>query len=384
MHLCVSQIENNATPYRFEMTGISIYSFEEALYHGLHHFRQSMGDVFGEPFLKWLESIGLHKILEQMKVIAIMENASMAYLKFLSLTGYLPQNAVANLKKELDDWQNRNEWERYKEQGDFWLQQKNGEKAFEFYTLALKHHENAALLNNAGLALLHMGNAALSAEFFGKSADMEADNKQLRFNHIEALIAAELFEDARRNLAQIDPSHPEALYLMGRISYAQRNYFEGIKLFTLALQAAYDPDYIYALSDCYMRTRQFEKGIAILQTIDEGDQDLAYYQKMANTQADSGNVPAAIKTIEKAMMTDRSNVKLWIALAEYYRKDYNLVRALGAISKALQLEPQNPHAILEQARVKKADGRIKDYQNSLAKILEMLKEEYRATDQGGA
>jgi len=46
----------------------------------------------------------------------------------------------------------------------------------------------------------------------------------------------------------------------------------------------------------------------------------------------------------------------------------------------LTLSPKDPNAILEQARIKKAEGRSKDYQNNLKRILDMFKEEYR---QGG-
>jgi len=77
-------------------------------------------------------------------------------------------------------------------------------------------------------------------------------------------------------------------------------------------------------------------------------------------------------------MSNRQEPKLWTILASYYRRDYNFSRAAGAVSRALALAPKDANAILEQARIKKADGRIKDYQNNLRQILETLKSDYRA------
>jgi len=376
LHLCASQTENKI-PYTFEMTGIRVFTLEEALYHCLHHWRQSMEDVFGAPFLGWLREIGLYYHAEQISGFSAIENSSMAYLSFLSMTDFLPRQAIAALQKELAVWGQRHVWEKYKEQGDFWLAQKNGERAFVFYEKALKNEQNAPLFNNAALALLLSGEAKRAADFFGMAADLEIHNQQLRFNHIEALISAGLFDEAKYHLEKMEQSDPEVLYFLGHISYAQKNYFEGIRLFGQASQMTYDPDYIYALSDCYMKTRQFSKAIDILGSIRESDQNLEFFQKLASHQAEGGNVPAAIKTTEKALLQERANPQLWIDLAGYYRKDYNHVRAAGAVLRALALSPQSPEGILEQARIKKAEGRTKEYQSNLGQILDMFKEKYR-------
>jgi len=378
LYLCVSQIENN-TPYRFGMTGIKVYTFEEALYHYLHHWRQSMEDFLCAPFVEWVEEIGLHNIAIKMRGLEAMENFSMAYLSFLSMTDYLPKEALKALQKELTAWEKRQAWEKFKEQGDFWLTRGDGERAFSFYDKALEYNENVILLNNAGLALLYMGDNALAAGYFEKAVELDGDNIQLQFNHIEALILAELYDDALEIIGQIEQKHSELLYFKGEISYNQKNYFEAIKHFSEAVEVAYDVNYIYRLSDCYMKTRQFEKALETLEMVAEAERGLEFSKKLAGHQALSGNLPAAIKSIEKALMVDRSVAELWIVLAEYYRMDYNLIRAQGAISKALSLSPENPNAMLEQARIRKAEGRTKDYQSILRRILDKFKDTYRTS-----
>ena len=120
LYLCASQ-EENRIAYEFHTTGIKVYSLEEALYHCLHHWRQSMEDFLATPFMQWVESLGLHHMAVKMRDLAVMENASMAFLSFLSLVDYLPRESLADLQKELALWEKRHIWEKLKEQGDFWL-----------------------------------------------------------------------------------------------------------------------------------------------------------------------------------------------------------------------------------------------------------------------
>ncbi|MCL2576164.1 MAG: tetratricopeptide repeat protein [Defluviitaleaceae bacterium] len=336
-----------------------------------------MEDFICESFIEWVEGIGLHQIAEKMHKIAAMENFSMAYLSFLSLADFFPQERIADLQKELVMWEKRQAWEKYKEQGDFWLRRGEGERAFGFYERALSYSENVTLLNNTGLALMHMGEPYTATKHFERAADIEPDNLQLRFNHTEALIAADLHDDALKIIAGLPQQHPEIMYFKGEIAYRQKHYFEAMHLFKMAAETAYDVDYIYRLSDCYMKTRQFALAIETLEAIPDDERDLYFQQKLAGHHAESGNIPAAIKAIEKALMADAASADLWISLAGFYRMDYNLIRAAGAISKALSLSPENPNALLEQARIRKAEGRTKEYQGILRRILDKFKENFR-------
>ena len=152
IYLCISQSENNI-PYEFKMTAVRVYSFEEALYHCLHNWRQTMEDFVCASFVQWVEGMGLLHIAQKIREIAAMENFSMAFMAFLSLTDYLPKDELANLHRELVAWERRKPWEKLKEQGDFWLSSESGDRAYGFYAKALKLAENVPLYNNAAIAL---------------------------------------------------------------------------------------------------------------------------------------------------------------------------------------------------------------------------------------
>jgi cytochrome c-type biogenesis protein CcmH/NrfG len=114
-----------------------------------------------------------------------------------------------------------------------------------------------------------------------------------------------------------------------------------------------------------------------LEQIKETDQNSEFLKIQARHQSRAGNLPRAIKSLEKALMADNTQSELWIMLATYHRMDYNLTMAQGAISKALSLAPDSPAALLEQARIRKAGGRTKEYQGILQKILAGFKKDYR-------
>lgn len=377
LYLCASQEENRIS-YQFSTTGIKVYSLEEALYHCLHHWRQSLEDFLSTPFIQWLEGLGLHHIAVKMRDLSSMENTSMAYLSFLSLVDYLPKESLVGLQKELVAWEKRHIWEKYKEQGDFWLSARDGERAYNYYLRALKYQENIPLFNNSGMALLQTGDARTAADYFEKALSLEPTSQQLQLNLIEAVVLSGDFDRANELiLSSNNRNHPELLYFQGEIQFHGRNFFGAMKAYQAALEQSFDPIYIYRISDCYMRVRQFEKALDNLEQIPEDQQDLEFLKKRAAYQAQSGNLPAAIKSLERAVLKEKSQPDLWTALASYHRQDYDLTKAHWAISRAIAMSPENVSVLLEQARIRKAQGRTKEYQDILHKILTKFKKDYR-------
>ena len=379
LHLCVSQ-NDTKTPYEFRITGVLVFSFEEALYHCLHNWRQTMEDFTCDTFIKWTSSLGLLHIAQKMREIATIENFSMAFMSFLSITDYLPQDDLAELHRELSVWERRSAWEKLKDQGDFWLNNENGERAYGFYLKALKFRENVPLLNNAAIALMQIGDAHAAAKYFERALKLESYNISLQFNYIESLILAGLYDQAKANLQRLEKTqkdNPELIYFNAEIQFRQKNYLEAARLLNEALKLKHDYDYLYKLSDCYMRIRQFDKAFDVLAQVTEDAQDLKFLKKQAEHQAHAGNLPWAIKSIERALVSGNDAADLWTIKAGYHRMDYNLVRAQGSIGRAISASPDSLAVLLENARIKKAQGRTKDYQDILHEILTRLKKDYR-------
>jgi tetratricopeptide (TPR) repeat protein len=378
LYLTASQSENQI-PYVFTLTDTRVYSLEEALYHCLHHWRGVTQDFLCEPFIKWVEgSLGLGKIGAALREISRIESFSMRFISFLSVVDYLPKQSLAALQKELSQWERRQVWEKLAEQGDFWAKRGEGERSYSYYARALNYHESAKLLNNAGVALMHTASFDEAAEHFARALRHDPASRQLRFNLIEAHILAGAHEAAQNLIEEAMakyPNHPEILYFQAEIYFQNKSYFEAIKLYEKAAALDYDPQYIYKMCDCYMKMRLYDKALAAMQSVVV--QDAAFLRKQAGYYAGAGNVPMAVKSIEKALVGRANDTQLWITLARYHRMDLDLGRASGAVTKALSLSPENPAALLEQARIRKAQGRTKEYQSILNRILTKFKRDYR-------
>jgi len=365
------------------MTGIRVFSLEEALYHCLVHWRQSV-DIICDPFIRWVEgSLGLGHIGVRLREIGRIDSFCMRYLAFLSLIDYLPKDAVLALQSDLQQWEKRQAWEKLAEQADHLMAQGNAEHAYVLYAKALVYEgsNNIKLLNNCGIALMHIGEYEQAAAVLSKAVAQDASNAQLRYNLIEALIFAGEFYTAQNlveeGLATVGGHVPLLNFFQGEIYFHGKSYFEAVKMYELALRKEYNPTYIYRLCDALMRVRLFDKALITIETVREVDRDIEFLRKQAEYYAAAYNIPSAIKSIEKALVANGSSGELWLILAQYHRMDYDLYHAAGAIHKALALMPDNPAALLEQARIRKAQGRTKEYHVILNKILTKMKLDFR-------
>ena len=387
LHLTISQADSTTiSPFVFPMTGIRVYSLEEVLYHCFHEWRRSV-DVLDKPdaLISWIEGeLGLGKIAAHLREFALIEDSSRRFLAFLGVTAYLPKSSINALAGDLAKWERRKSWEKLAEQGDYWSARGEGRRAYGLYTksLALMDTPSLALLNNCGVAAMSLENYEEAIAYFMRALRLEAENPQLRFNLIEALIFAGDIDAAQSHIEEIavaTPEHHELYYFQGEVLLRQKSYFDAIRLFEKALDKHYDPEYIYKLCDCYMHIRLYDKALAAIATVRE--QDVTFLRKQASLYAAANNVPMAVKSIEKAIVfgTDNSDAELWTLLAEYHRLDYDLQKAAAAIGRALGIAPDNTAALLEQARIRKAQGRTKDYQSILQRILTTMKNDYRET-----
>ena len=375
LHLAVSQIENS-TPYVFSMTGIRVYSLEEALYHCFLHWRQSTQDFLCEPFIQWVDVVlGFDEIAAKLRKISLEEGFSGQFLAFLSVIDYLPREALAELREELALWERRQIWERLAEQGDYWTGRGQAEQAYRLYAKALDYQENAKLLNNAGVALMGMGIYGEASAYFKKALQHEPDNIQLRFNLIEAYILAKDYPSAQSLISEEADGNAELYYFQGNIQFYNRNYLEAAKFYEKALKLKYDPAYIYKLCDCYMGVRLYDKAFAALQAIRVHDGEFS--KRQAEYYAETGDISAAAKIMEAALAANGSDADSWIALSRYHRLDYDPARAAAAIQQALAIAPENPAAMLEQAKISKIQGYTKEYQSILGRILSKFKNDYR-------
>lgn len=376
--LCVSQSEV-MLPYKFQMTNISVYSFEEALYHCYHYWKQSIDDIVSEDFCDWIgEGLKLSFLASRIREISRIQNLTIRFVSFLTLTDYFDRQQLDSLSVQISEWEQRLEWEKLKERGDYLMRRGEPEAALGFYIKALNLGENIGLLNNASIALMQLECFDEAIVYLRKAHGLDKADISVIENLAEAYIYNLDFDNAilMLNIAEkMNPKSASVCYLQGEMFFETGNYDAAIECFNTAIDIENTDHYVYRLADAYVRQRQYDAALSALERTVLKDKN--YLVKIAEIQYKSNNTPAAIKTIKQAISANRDDVNLWTLLAYYHRLDYDLLNAGNAIIRAVALAPDNERAKLENARIKKAQGKIKDYQVILREILSGIKRRYR-------
>jgi tetratricopeptide (TPR) repeat protein len=402
LQFCVSQ-QPDAEPFTFKATGIRVYSFEEALYHVYHYWRESVDDVFSDGMVTWVTDLGLTYIAARMKDLAKGDSFAGRMTGFLQLVEYFNEKELVELRVNLTRWETRREWEQLKERGDYFLTRSEPGKALPLYRRALQYDENVPLLNNLAVAHMRLSSYTEAVRHLARARELEPDNAALTLHYAEAAILNGTYGEGEAALKKAEKAGANGLppgnasrgdvpYLYGLLAYEKQDYPAALQCFEeAAARDASVPFYAYKMADAYLRMRQYDKALEALQRITAPDE--AYYTKQAEIYAAYGNIPAAIRAVQQALspaaalpsaapsatpsVTGHDPAELWVRLAAYYRMDYDLERANASIIRALAIDADNDKARLENARIKKGLGRMREYQAGLAEVLRGFKQRYR-------
>lgn len=370
-----------ANPYRFRMTNINVYSFEEAAFHCFQYWKESADEFTSDDFADWVAAeLGLSYIASKIREISSLPQFSDRLTGFLSLTDMYGAEDFDSLRSDLSAWERRQEWERLKERGDYLMNHDEPEKACFYYRKSLQFESNPVILNNLGVALMKTGQYKEAVACFDAavSFNTKASRKEFLLNQAEALIFSEDLKRAGETLDTVESEYgtsADVLYFRGEIELHDGNTLSSLPYFEKSLEQDNNPHTIYRMAEVYLKMRLYDKAIATLNRIVKKDR--TYHKKLAEAHIAANNAPAAIKCMEKALFAEPQNIDLWTRLAMYHRLDYDLARAFAAITRAKGLSPDNRKVNLEYAKIRKAQGRIRDYQTVLHDILTSFKEDYR-------
>jgi len=366
LQLCISQEMNNK-PFNFKGTGIRVYSLEEALFHVYHYWRESIDDLFSDRFGSWMKDIGLLPLAEKINGIKDLSSMGGRVIAFLKIIQYFNNTELMALKADLDSWEHRVEWEKLKDRGDRLVARGEARKAISLYNHALKYDQSPKLLNNMAIAYMQLCNYHVAVSLLSQAY---ASSPDLAYHYVEALTLNGEHSHAEEILQQL-PVSPESVFLRGLIAYNQDNYPQALELFLQAHSATPNYEYANKIADTYVKLGQHDMAISVLSPEDE-----AYHIKMAEIYADYGHahMPKAIAHITKAISIKSDPIR-WIKLASLYRQNYDYDRASQAIENAMHSGSEE--ALLENIRIKKAQGRRRQYKSDLSKLITKLKNQYR-------
>jgi len=369
----------NTHPFTFTATGIRVYSFEEALYHVYHYWRESADDVLSNGLAAWVMDLGHTYQATRMKELRKAKTFTDRMVGFLRLAPYFDDTEIAALTAELKQWESRREWEQLKERADAFLTRNDPAKAIALYRRALQHDENVPLLNNLAVAYLRLGANGEAFRLLQRARVMEPNNTDLTLHYAEAAILTHQFDTAQQALQQVASADAttQAIvsYLHGLIAFEQNDFTHALSFFeTAAQQDRSVPLYAMKMADTLLRMRQYDKALEALEHMPTRNED--YYTKQAEIHTAQGNSPLAVRAIKQAL-EHNNTAALWTHLAACYRRDYDFARADEAIKRALALDSDAESTRMESARIQKAMGRTRAYQSGMSDILHTLKSRYR-------
>lgn len=369
--------DKKISPYKLT-NGINIYSIEEAIYLFYKNFKEYSTDFFEDKFINWVSNELLNIDLAN-KLIDIKKQQSFYQksIDFLTLNNFYTLEELEGISLELFNWEKRGQVERKKIKGDRLFKENMFEKAIESYKDAIDFDvSNPILYNNIGICYIRLKQYDLALAYLKKAINIAPNNKDIIFNIIEILIEKEDFEYANKYINSLqDDMLYSKYYYSGELCFKQQLFEDAKSNYIKAYLFDKSYNIILKIAKCYVNLNMYDKVISCLNIIEDTNIEILIaksdiYEKL-------NNIPLAIKCIEKANLYNRNNYILWLKLAKYYRQEYNLLKAEAAIYKAYTLAPNNEQVLFEQSLIKKAQGKFKEYQSILSKVVQKSSEEYR-------
>jgi len=367
--------------YKFAGTQITVYSFEEALYHYYHYWRESQSDLLSSKFINWVvNSLDLPEISEEIKELREMQGLSKRYVKALSVTDYFSSEELRVLESEISMHESDLIAKDFKARGDIEFENGDIVKAIYFYEQSLMNDRDVKVYNNIGLAHAKLGSYSTAGEYYKKAFELDNKSKDIIFNYAEVLILMGDFQNAMI-LANALPSGEDKFYLEGKIHLHNDGPMKAINSFGNAHKLTDDDFYLYQIIDIYRRSKVYAMAMQYLDKIK--NKNHKYLNILTSVLTESEGIEATIRYIESGIVKNPEDTTLLIELAKYYRLNKQYDKSEATINKVFSMGMSGENtllleeSLLEKALINKEQGKLQDYQIVLKYILSHLTNEYR-------
>lgn len=368
--------DREITPYKLS-NGLNIYSIEEAIYLFYKNFKQYSTDFFEDKFINWVKNELKNNVIVTKLIDIKKQNFYQKSIEFLTINDFYKLDEIESISLELFNWEKRGQIESKKIKGDRFFNQNMFEKAIETYKDAIDFDvSNSVLYNNVGICYIRLKQYDLALTYLKKAINIDSNNLQILFNIIELLIEKQDFDQAINYIQSLSEDNLyEKNYYFGELYFKNKQYDKAKSFYIKCYIILKNNNIILKIAQCYLMENLYDKATKCLDLAKNEEIDILIekskiYEKLNNRYM-------AIKCIEKANLHNRNNYFLWIKLAQFYRQEYDLIKAEAAINKAYTLAPDNSQVLFEQSLIKKAKGKFKEYQNILTQVVQKCSNEYR-------
>ena len=362
------------TPYTFVKSRVNIYSLEEALFYTHKNWKER--DFCSPAFIAWVDTIlELSDISDRLQELNKMDSYADKLMGFLSITPYFEPNKLTAVKTEAMAWEEQNGATILKEEADTQVHIAP-KTATDLYKRAIAKGDNAQTYNNMAISYMNRNMYKEAVQTFSTAYNLDKTNLDILLNYSLALIEVGEIEQAFRYIRRAEAIEETSYvyYLYAKICHANGNIEEAIPYLEQALSMEKNSEYYYFLATLYMFAESGDLAIKTINKIKQKDQK--YYTKLAEIFAIMGDYSKAIQAMEDGHKKGYKTADTLAVLASYHRQNFDLKNAKITVQEALALEP-NKLALMEDAKIKKSKGNLRDYQKIMENILKEAKENYR-------
>ncbi len=233
---------------------------------------------------------------------------------------------------------------------ELYLMQNNETKAVKLLEEVSSDNENisAVIEQNIGKIYTESGNfdkaievyKRLAGKLYGKSKAIilmqlgDVLNKSGRYEE-----AGQVFEE----LTTLAPDETINYYIAGKFYEYTKNYEKAEKMYLGALNI--NPAYaqtLKRLAVVYLLQDRTKDALKYINMIDEVERDVDYYLLKAECYSIDKDNKTAMIILEDALKENPTNTQVLVFLASLYEEEGNISRTLELVTKALEIEPENP------------------------------------------
>jgi tetratricopeptide (TPR) repeat protein len=359
--LCLNQ--ETTTGYKFRDTGITVYSFEEALYHFFHYWKESREDFLSEEFAYWVKNaLNLREIAESLEDLKSISSFTERYISFLLTVEYFEPEELLPLQRRLEEVESKFQADNFKREGDERFLQRRFSMAAACYERSISIEKTEAALNNLGLSYLNQKKYPQAVQYLSE-AYAERNSNEVLYNYIEALVLNKEYAKALA-LSSRALESSEKYAALSKIFAGEKNYAKAVEALNIAYKFSADDEHIYALMDLYRESGDAQAAIKAAERVKlKGEK---YNVKLSEL----GVFPKSEEDL---------NADIHLNKAKFLREQDNYGAALAVIDRID--DPSNVKAELERALIFKLQGRLKDYQLELKNLLTRALRDYRIREE---
>ncbi|MDR1000934.1 MAG: hypothetical protein LBL96_09095 [Clostridiales bacterium] len=369
--LCVNA-DGCDKPYEFHATGARVFSIEEASFHVWQNWRETFDDIKGKHFAAWTgDALRMFDVAKRLREHALA-SVSSAVTSFLRDAGVLTSEEIDLVMADIIAWEKRENWERLKERGDYFMIKKSPSRALGFYRQALNEERSAVLLNNTAVALMNLGDFVHAKDLLAEARELDKMNGDITVHFAEACVHCGDFETAS-NLLGNARSTSKASLVRASLFESQEKYDQAEFYYK---EAAKDNTEATSLKlvDFYIRRAIYDKAESALERVNSL---AAADERRADILCAQGKQQEAAQLIESALRNNAGNAALWQKLAEVDLRANAYNQAFESANRALSIEPANLSARLLLIKARHAMSRSRDYLKELQTLIASLKSDYR-------